>query len=83
MEVMKNKKRNEEKLMFCCSVTKLCPTLCNSMTRSMLGFPVLHYLPEFVKLMFIELVKPSSHLILCLPASLPALNLSQHWDLFQ
>ena len=33
----------------CCSVTKLCPTLCNSMDWSTPGFPVLHYLPEFVQ----------------------------------
>ena len=30
-----------------CSVTKLCPTLCNSTDCSMPGFPVLHHLPEF------------------------------------
>ena len=30
----------------CCSVTKLCPTLCNSINCSTPGFPVLHYLPE-------------------------------------
>ena len=30
----------------CCSVSKACPTLCNSMDCSMSGFPVLHYLPE-------------------------------------
>ena len=28
----------------CCSVTKLCPTLCNPMDWSTPGFPVLHYL---------------------------------------
>ena len=28
----------------CCSVTKLCPTLCNPMDCSTPGFPVLHYL---------------------------------------
>ena len=28
----------------CCSVTKLCPALCNSMDWSTPGFPVLHYL---------------------------------------
>ena len=31
----------------CCSVTKLCPTLCDPMDCSTPGFPVLHYLPEF------------------------------------
>ena len=32
----------------CCSVVKSCPTLCNPMDCSMSGFPVLHYLPEFL-----------------------------------
>ena len=35
------------------------------------------------KLMFIESVMPSNHLILCHPASPPAFNLSQHQGLFQ
>ena len=30
----------------CCSVTQLCPTLCDLMDGSTPGFPVLHYLPE-------------------------------------
>ena len=33
----------------CCSVTKLCPALCNSMDWSTPGFPVFHYLPEFAQ----------------------------------
>ena len=33
------------------------------------GFPVLHHLPEFLKLMSTELVMPSNHLILCIPFS--------------
>ena len=34
----------------CCSVTQsLCPTLCDPMNCSPLGFPVLHYLLEFVQ----------------------------------
>ena len=32
-----------------CSVTQLCPTLCNSMNRSMLGLTVHHQLPEFTQ----------------------------------
>ena len=36
-----------------------------------------------LKLMSIELVMPSSHLILCHPLIPPAFNLSQHQDLFQ
>ena len=46
------------------SVTKLCPTLWNPMNSSMTGFPVLHCLPEVAKLVCIELMMPSSHLIL-------------------
>ena len=37
---------------------------------------------SLLKLMFIESVMPSNHLILCRPPS-PALNLSQHQGLFQ
>ena len=52
----------------CCrSVTKSCPTLCDPINCSMPGFPVLHSLPELLKLMSIELVMPSNCLILCHP----------------
>ena len=53
----------------CCSVTQLCPTLCNPMDCSTPGFPVLQYLPEF-KLMSIESKMPPNHLILCHPVLL-------------
>ena len=33
-----------------CSVAKLCPTYCDPMDCSMLGFLVLHYLPEFAQI---------------------------------
>ena len=33
----------------CCSVTKLCPTLCNPMNRSTPGLPVHHQLLEFTQ----------------------------------
>ena len=33
----------------CYSVAKSWPTLCDPMNRSLLGFPVLHHLPEFVQ----------------------------------
>ena len=33
----------------CCSVVKLCLTLCDPMDCSTRGFPVLHYLPEFAQ----------------------------------
>ena len=50
-----------------CSVTKSCLILCNPMNCSTPGFLVLNYLPEFLKLMSIELMMPSNHLILCGP----------------
>ena len=50
-----------------CSVTKSCPTLCDPMDCSTPGFPVLHFLLEFLKFMSIELVMLSNHLILCCP----------------
>ena len=56
----------------CCSVAKSCPTLCDPMDCSTPGFPVLHYLPELLKLMCLESVMPSNHLILCHPLLLPS-----------
>ena len=49
------------------SATQSCPTLCNPMNRSTPGLPVHHQLPSSLKLMSIESVMPSSHLILCRP----------------
>ena len=54
-------------ILCCCSVAKLCQTLCNSTDCGTSGFPVLHYLPKFTQTHAIELVMPSSHLILCHP----------------
>ena len=50
---------------FCCSsVTKSCPTLCDTMDCSMPGFPVHHYLPELFKFKSFDLMMmPSNHLI--------------------
>ena len=49
-----------------CSVIRLNPTLSDPKKYSMPGFPILHYLPEFLlKLMSIESMMPSNHLILC------------------
>ena len=47
------------------SVTKSCPMHLNSMHCRTPGISVLHYLPELLKLMSIESVMPSNHLILC------------------
>ena len=55
----------------CCSVTKSSMTHCDPMNFSMPGFPVLHYLLSLLKLMSIESVMPSNHLMLCYPLLLP------------
>ena len=39
--------------------------LCRPVDLSTLGFPVLHYLPELLKLMSVESGMPSNHLIIC------------------
>ena len=49
------------------SVTQSCPTLCDPMNHSTPGLPVHHQLPSSLKLMSIESVMASSHLILCRP----------------
>ena len=49
------------------SVPQLCPTLCDPVDCSTPGFPVHHQLQSLLKLMSIESVMPSNHLILCLP----------------
>ena len=54
------------------SVTLSCLTLCNPMDCSMPGLPVHHELPSLCKLMSIEVVMPSNHLILCRPPLLPS-----------
>ena len=53
------------------SVAQSCPTLCNPMDCSTPGLPVHQQLLEFCKLMPIESVVPSNHLILCCPLLLP------------
>ena len=49
------------------SVAQSCPTLCDPMGCSTPGFPVLHYSQSLLKLMSIESVMLSNHLILCHP----------------
>ena len=49
------------------SPAQSCPTLCDPMIHSMPSLTVHHQSPEFTKLMSIESVMPSSHLILCHP----------------
>ena len=53
------------------SVAQSCPTLCDPMDRNTPGFPVYHQFQSLLKLMSIESVMPSNHLILCRPFLLP------------
>ena len=53
------------------SPAQSCPTLCDPMIHSMPSLTVHHQSPEFTKLMSIESVIASSHLILCHPLLLP------------
>ena len=50
-------------------VAQSCLTLCNPMDCSTPDFPVHHNLQSLLKLMSIESVMPSNHLILCFPFS--------------
>ena len=52
------------------SVAQLCPTLCDPVDCSMPGFPITNSW-SILKLMSIESVMPSNHLILCRPLLLP------------
>ena len=63
----------------CCSVTKLCPILCESVDCSRSGFPVLHHLSELAQTHVTESAMPSNHLILCcllllLPSVFPSIT---------
>ena len=66
----------------CCSVTQLCPTLCNPWTAALQASLSFTISWSLLKLMSIELVMSSNHLILCFSPSPPAFNLSQHQGLF-
>ena len=60
-----------------CLVAKSCLSLCNPMNCSMLGFPILHYLPEFAQTRvhwLSDAIQPSHFLS---PPPLLALSLSQ------
>ena len=54
-----------------CIVVQLCPTLCNPVYCSMPGFLSFTISKSLLKLMSIESVMPSNHLILCHPLLLP------------
>ena len=49
----------------CCSVAKFCPTLCDPMDSSTQASLFYVTFQSFLRLMFIESVMPSNHLILC------------------
>jgi len=55
------------------SVGQLCPTLCSPMDCSTPGLPAHHQLLELLKLMSIDPVMPSNHLILCRPLLPPSI----------
>ena len=57
----------------CSSVTQSCLTLCNPMHCSTPGILVHHQLLNLLKLMSIESVMPSNHLILWCPLLLPSI----------
>ena len=59
------------------SLAQSCPTFCNPMDCSMPGFPVRHHPSRLLKLLSIESVMPSNHLVLCRPLLLlPSIFLS-------
>ena len=67
----------------CCSVTKLCPTLCDPMDCSTPGSPVLHHLMELAQIHIRwvdDAIQPPNPL---LPPYSPALKSLQHQGLFQ
>ena len=55
------------------SIAQLCPTLCDPMDCSMPGLSVHHQLLSLLKLMPIESVMPSNHLMLCCPLLPPSI----------
>ena len=70
---------NDQVYVMISSVAQPCPTLCDPVDYSMPCFPVRNQLPDLLKLMSIELVMPSNHLILChpllfLPSILPSIR---------
>ena len=67
----------------CCSVAKLCPTLCDPMDCSTPGFPVLHYLPEFAQTHVHSVSLLPNHLLLyrpllLLPSIFPSIRVFSH-----
>ena len=67
----------------CCSVAQSCLTLCNPIDWSTPGFPVLHYLPGFAQTHVLWVSDAIQSYYPLSPPSPPALNISQHQNLFQ
>ena len=67
----------------CCSVTQLCPTLCDPMDCSTPGFPVHHQLPELAQTHVHRVGDAIQTSCPLSSSSPPAFNLSQHQGLFQ
>ena len=70
-----------------CSVAQSCPTLCSPMDCSTPGLPVHHHSQSFLKLLSIESVMPSNHLILSrplllLPAIFPSIRVFSSASVF-
>ena len=65
-----------------CSVARSCPTLCDPMTCSTPGFPVLHYLPDFAQTLVHwvgDAIQPAHPL----SSPSPVVSLFLHQGLFQ
>ena len=80
---MKNHIHNHIQAISFSLVAQSCPTLCNPMNRSTLGLSVHHQLPEFTQTCVHwigDAIQPSHPVSSPSP---PALNLSQHHDLFK
>ena len=67
-------------VLYCCSVTQLCPTLYYPVDCSMTEFPVLHHLLELAQTYVSDAIQSSHPLSSPSP---PALNLFQLLGLFQ
>ena len=76
-------RREKKACCCCCWVAKSCPTLCNPMHYSMPSSSVLYHILEFAQIYVhwvSDAVEPFHSLS---PSSPPALNLTQHQNLFQ
>ena len=67
----------------CCSVAKLCPTLCDPTDCSKPGFPVFQCLLEFAQIHVLWVGDAIQPCHLLPPSSSFAFNLSQHLGLFK